>query len=250
MGVLAADHVIRPAEKFQEAVSLAASLVEERPQRIVTFGIKPTYPATIFGYIERGEQLRPQVYRVSQFREKPPANVAEEYLAAGQFYWNSGMFVWKAATILSALEQRQPESMSRLKSIVAAAESPDFNAVFNREFAAIKGISIDYAVMENAREVAMVEASFDWDDLGTWQAVARQSQADAEGNTIAGRHVGINTANSIIRADDQHLIATVGVSDLIVVHTPDATLVANRHDEESVRRIVKMLEERGWTEYL
>ncbi len=250
MVVLAADHVIRPAEKFQEAVSLAASLVEERPQRIVTFGIKPTYPATIFGYIERGEQLRPQVYQVSQFREKPPANVAEEYLAAGRFYWNSGMFVWKAATILSALDQRQPETISRLKAIVAAAERPDFNTVFNHEFAAIKGISIDYAVMENAKEVAMVEASFDWDDLGTWQAVARQSPADAQGNTIAGRHVGMSTANSIIRTDDQHLIATVGVSDLIVVHTPDATLVANRHDEESVRRIVKLLEERGWTEYL
>ena len=196
------------------------------------------------------EQQRPQVYRVSQFREKPPANVAEEYLAAGRFYWNSGMFVWKAATILSALEERQPETISRLKAIVAAAESPDFNTVFNHEFAAIKGISIDYAVMENAKEVAMVEAFFDWDDLGTWQAVARQAPADAQGNTIAGRHVGINTANSIIRTDDQHLIATVGVNDLIVVHTPDATLVANRHDEESVRRIVKLLEERGWTEYL
>jgi mannose-1-phosphate guanylyltransferase len=293
MVVLAADHVIRPAEKFQEAVSLAASLVEERPERIVTFGIKPTYPATIFGYIQRGEPLEkaeerqkaegrrqkggqesgvrsqesgspahlftrspahllthPSAYHVAQFREKPPANVAEEYVASGRFYWNSGMFVWKAATILAALEERQSETISRLKAIVAAAETPDFNAVFNREFAAIKGISIDYAVMENAKEVAMVEASFDWDDLGTWQAVARQSPADAQGNTIAGRHIGISTANSIIRADDQHLIATVGVSDLIVVHTPDATLVANRHDEESVRRIVKMLEERGWTEYL
>lgn len=276
MVVLAADHVIRPAEKFQAAVSLAASLVDESPLRIVTFGIKPTYAATIFGYIERGEEL-PEAeerqkaegrrlkadishspfptphsfaYRVAQFREKPPADVAAEYLASGRFYWNSGMFVWKAATIVAALEERQPEMMSRLKAIVAAAGRPDFNDVFNREFAAIKGISIDYAVMEHAKEVAMVEANFDWDDLGTWQAVARQSSADAEGNTIAGRHVGMNTTNSIIRTDDKHLIATVGVSDLIVVHTPDATLVANRHDEELVRRIVKLLEERGWTEYL
>jgi mannose-1-phosphate guanylyltransferase len=297
MVVLAADHVIRPAEKFQEAVSLAASLVQERPRRIVTFGIKPTYPATIFGYIERGEPLEkaeerqkaegrrqkggqesgvgsqelkspahpftrspahlltcspahPPTYHVAQFREKPPADIAEEYVASGRFYWNSGMFVWKAATILSALEERQPETISRLKTIVAAAGRPDFSEVFNREFAAIKGISIDYAVMEHAQEVAMVEAAFDWDDLGTWQAVARQSPADADGNTIAGRHVGMSTANSIIRTDEQHLIATVGVNDLIVVHTPDATLVANRHDEESVRRIVKLLEERGWMEYL
>jgi mannose-1-phosphate guanylyltransferase len=279
MVVLAADHVIHPAENFQAALSFAESLIHEHPGRIVTFGIKPTYPATIFGYIERGEQLalpphpsplpggegtgkNPpltgekgqgqglRAFHVVQFREKPPAGVATEYLTTGRFYWNSGMFVWQAATILSALDQRQSEMMSRLRSIVDATARPNFNDVFAHEFATIKGISIDYAVMEHARDVVVVEAPFDWDDLGTWQAVTRQSQADAEGNTIAGRHVGINTSNSIIRTDGEHLVATVGVSDLIIVHTPDATLVANRHDEESVRRIVKLLEERGWTEYL
>ncbi len=104
--------------------------------------------------------------------------------------------------------------------------------------------------MEHAKDVAVIEAPFVWDDVGTWQAAARLAKADADGNTIAGRHLGIGTKGSIIRSDDNHLIATVGVSDLIVVHTPDATLVANRHDEESIRRIVKILEERGWTEYL
>jgi mannose-1-phosphate guanylyltransferase len=233
--------------------------VDDRPGRIVTFGIKPTYAATTFGYIERGEALQgnPQAaasdiraYQVSRFREKPPAAVAQEYLESGRFYWNSGIFVWKAATILSALRERQPEMLARLQAIVDAWDRPDAQEVFAREFAAIKGISIDYAVMEQAKDVVVIEAPFAWDDVGTWQAVSRLAPADAEGNTIAGRHLGIDTKGSIIRTDEKHLVATVGVSDLIVVHTPDATLVANRLDEESIRKIVKLLEERGWTEYL
>ena len=279
MAVLAADHVIEPAEKFREALKAAAELVEKQPQRIVTFGIKPTYPATAFGYIERGEPLSKaegggrnaegrrqnealesplhpftpsplQVFHVSRFREKPPANVAEEYLASGRFYWNSGMFVWKAATIIDALRQRQPEMLAQLQTIVESHGKPNFNDVFTREFAAIKGISIDYAVMEHAKEIVVIEAPFAWDDVGTWQAAARLATADAEGNVVVGRHLGIDTKGSIIRTDDNHLVATVGVSDLIIVHTPDATLVANRRDEESIRRIVKLLEEHGWTGYL
>ncbi len=137
MAVLPADQVIEPAEKFQQALKVAASLVDEVPQRIVTFGIKPTYPATTFGYIERGEPLAGtskylSVYMVSRFREKPPANIAEEYVASGRFYWNSGMFVWKAATIIEALRQRQPEMLMRLRTIVDAHGRPNFNQVFAR----------------------------------------------------------------------------------------------------------------------
>jgi mannose-1-phosphate guanylyltransferase len=273
MAVLPADHVIQPAEKFQQALVTAAALVEENPQRIVTFGIKPIYPATTFGYIERGEQLKAdnvrqaqhphpsplpkgegsgelQAYHVSAFREKPPAEVAQQYVASGRFYWNSGMFVWKAATIIAALGERQPEMLARLQIIVDSWNKPNAQEVFSQEFAAIKGISIDYAVMEHAAEVAVIEAPFTWDDVGAWQAVARLVGTDAEGNTISGRHLGVNTQRCIVRSGENHLVATVGVQDLIVVHTPDATLVANRHDEEAIRKIVKLLEERGWTEYL
>jgi mannose-1-phosphate guanylyltransferase len=271
MVVLPADQVIQPDDQFQQALLTAAAVVDDQPQRIVTFGIKPIYPATTFGYVERGEQLKIDVrsirnphpsplpkgegielhaYHVSHFREKPPADVAKQYLASGRFYWNSGIFVWKAATIVAALQQRQPEMVARLRTIVEAWDSANRQEVFTREFAAIKGISIDYAVMEQAANVAVIEAPFTWDDVGTWQAVARLAGTDTEGNTVAGRHVGIDTHRSIIRSDEKHLVATVGVNDLIVVHTPDATLVANRHDEESIRRIVKLLEERGWAEYL
>jgi mannose-1-phosphate guanylyltransferase len=256
MAVMPADQVIDPAVKFQEAIRAAAGIVEGQPQRIVTFGIKPTHAATTFGYIERADKQGPpqgsclDVYRVDRFREKPPADVAKEYVESGRFYWNSGIFVWKAATIVAALEERQPEMVARLRRIVAAWEQPNRDEVFLREFAAIRGISIDYAVMEHAKDVAVIESPFTWDDVGTWQAVARLVGADAEGNTISGRHLAIDTHGSIIRTSEDHLVATVGIDDLIVVHTPDATLVAKRHDEEAIRKVVKMIEERGWTAHL
>lgn len=250
MIVMPSDHAIEPVAAFQAALQQAAALVNADPQQIVTFGIKPTYPAEGFGYIERAEAIGPGVYRVARFREKPPAAVAEQYLKAGTFYWNSGIFVWKAATILAALEKHQPEMYGHLQTIAAAASQPDFQSVFEREFAAIRGVSIDYAVMEKADKVAVIEAPFVWDDVGSWHAIARHRGVDAEGNTIAGKHLGLHTGNCIIRSDDDHLIVTLGLKDCIVVHTPDATLVADRRDEESIRKIVKLLEERGWTQYL
>lgn len=262
MAVLPADHVIRPDEVFRAALRLAVEIVDgalATPSSpagcIVTFGIRPTYPAETFGYIERGEHLAggvlsPPVYRVQQFREKPKIDVAREYLASGDYYWNSGIFVWKARTILDALAQYQGEMYEHLKRIDDAWETPQRQAVLEREYAAIRGISIDYAVMEHAREILVVEAPFDWDDVGNWQSLARLRGADAEGNTISAKHLGLNTSGCIIRGSDDHLIVTLGLKDCIVVQTPDATLVANKHDEEALRQVVKLLEERGWKEYL
>lgn len=265
MAVMPADHVIHPAEKFRAAIQQAAALVEASPNRIVTFGIRPTYPAEIFGYIHRGVKLefeskraRPSptpvpaapTYTVKQFREKPNAAIAKKYVDSGEYYWNSGIFVWRAATILNALRQRQPEMLKYLEAIVAAWDEKDGKTVFEREFAAIKPISIDYAVMEHATEVAVIEAPYEWDDLGSWQSLARLTGTDANGNTIIGRHVGVSTSGTIVRTDDNHLIVTLGLKDCIVVHTPNATLVANKHDEEQIRQVVKQLEELGWTDYL
>jgi mannose-1-phosphate guanylyltransferase len=251
LAVMPSDHVISPAATFQQAILQAARLVEREPNRIVTFGIRPTYPAESFGYIERGAALgQPGVFAVARFREKPPLAVAKEYLAAGNFYWNSGIFVWKARTILDALQRHQPEMYRRLEAIASADGTAEFGKTFAHEFAAIRGVSIDYAVMEKATNVAVIEAPFEWDDVGSWQAIARLRGTDAEGNTITGKHLGLNTSGAIVRTSDDHLIVTLGLTDCIIVHTPDATLVANRRDEESVRKIVKLLAERGWTEYL
>ena len=255
MAVMPSDHVIRPAETFRDAIRQGAALVEASPGRLVTFGVPPSYPAESFGYIERGDLLAEphgdaRAFAVKQFREKPPASVAREYLQAGTFLWNAGIFVWKAATILKALREHAGETLDRLERIAESWGSPVGPEVFREEFAAIKGISIDYAVLERAADVAVIEASFAWDDLGSWSAVARQLGGDAEGNTVIGRHLGIDTAGSIVRSEDGHLVVTMGLTDMLVVHTPDATLVAERSREEAVRQVVKQLESKGWHEYL
>ncbi|MFM7206429.1 MAG: mannose-1-phosphate guanylyltransferase [Planctomycetaceae bacterium] len=255
MAVMPSDHVIRPIADFQRAIGQAAAMVDRHPGRLVTFGVRPTYPAESFGYIQQGSRLptgpgEAAAHAVARFKEKPPATVAAEYLAAGTYLWNAGIFVWKADTIIAALDTRQPETMAHLRRIAAAWDGPDRERVFAEEFAAIKGISIDYAVLEHATDVAVIEAPFGWDDLGGWSAAARQRGADAAGNTAIGRHLGIDTSGTIVHTDDRHLVVTLGLKDILVVHTPDATLVADRAHEEGVRRVVAELENRGWSEYL
>jgi mannose-1-phosphate guanylyltransferase len=260
MAVMPSDHVIGPDSAFQQAIEFAAALVAESPTRIVTFGIKPTYPAEIFGYIERGELLDTAAaaafkslapaYQVRQFREKPKAEVAKGYVESGSFYWNSGIFVWRAATILQALREHQPEMFEHLQRISEAFGEPSYQTVLEHEFAAIRGVSIDYAVMEHATDVAVIEAPYRWDDVGSWQALARLHGSDENGNTIIGKHLGVHTSGTIVRGSADHLIVTLGLKDCVVVHTPDATLVANKHDEESIRQVVKLLQEKGWVQYL
>lgn len=255
MAVMPADHVIQATDKFQQAIRQAAALVEQAPDRIVTFGIRPTYPAEIFGYIERADALptasgEATAYQVAQFREKPDAVTAQGYLDSGDFYWNAGIFVWKAAKILRELEERQPEMFRHLQAISDAAGTDQYADVLRKEFAAIKGVSIDYAVMEHATDVVVIESPFDWDDVGNWPSLARLQGTDDDGNTIVAKHLGIDTSGCIIRGESDHLITTLDIKDCIVVQTPDATLVANRRSEESIRQLVKLIEENGWQEYL
>jgi mannose-1-phosphate guanylyltransferase len=251
MLVSPADHVIQPAAAFQEAVRAAVNIVEQRPDCLVTFGIKPTYPAATYGYIERGEPLDTNTaaaYRVQQFREKPSVETAEQFLASGNFYWNAGIFVWRAATILAALRKLEPDMQQHLQAIVESADSPSFAAVLQEHFTAIDGKSIDYAVLENHDDVVVVEAPFEWDDVGNWQSLARTRGTDDQGNTLLGRQLALGTRD--VCTDDQHLVVTVGLRDCLVVHTPDATLVADKNDEEAMRDIVQRLKELGWKEYL
>jgi mannose-1-phosphate guanylyltransferase len=283
MVVMPADHLIQPTVAFQEAISQAVAIVAAKPQTLVTFGIQPTYPAETFGYIERGEGagdrsretgIRDQrtedrgqrtgagtthhsplsthspSYSVVRFREKPARSVAEEYLASGKFYWNSGIFVWRARTILDALARYEPEIAAHIDAIGESLGQHHFTATLDREFSAIRGKSIDYAVMERHQPVVVIEAPFQWDDVGSWQALTRSQGADADGNTAIGKHLGIRTSGSIIYTSGEHLVVTLGLNNTIVVHTPDATLVADKSQEEAIREVVKELEARGWREYL
>jgi mannose-1-phosphate guanylyltransferase len=286
MAVLPADQVIAPQEAFQETLRAAAALVEEDPRRLVTFGIKPHYPSTGFGYIERGEGIgdwglgigdrdpgvsrnppasnpqspipnpsshrHPTAYRVARFHEKPQRAVAERYVAAGTYYWNSGMFVWKARTILDALRRHQPAIAAGLERIAEACDRPNFVEVLEGEFAAMPKISIDYAVMEHAEEAIVLEAPFAWDDVGGWLAWARYAGADEHDNrTDAARHVEINAGGNVVLATEAgRVVVLAGVKDLVVIVTPDAVLVADKHDEASIAAVTKELKARGWEEYL
>ncbi|HET6328525.1 MAG TPA: mannose-1-phosphate guanylyltransferase [Planctomycetaceae bacterium] len=251
MLVMPADHRIERADLFRQAVERAVAIVEREPA-LVLFGIRPSYPSVSFGYFERGTALpgAEGAFRVASFREKPDRAKAEEFVAAGRFFWNSGIFVWKASTILDALKQFEPAVFDGLSRLRPHLGNAGWDHALAAEFPGIKSISIDYGVLERADNVMMIEAPFDWDDVGSWQALGRQSQPDGEGNSAQGLFCGVDSRDCIIRTTRDHLVATIGMSDCIVVHTPDATLVARKDDEESIRRLVQTLRERGYERFL
>lgn len=252
MLVMPADHVVRPAEAFRAASASAVSLVEQDPKRFVLFGISPTYPATGFGYIERGAQLTgaDHAYQVAAFREKPDRDTAEAYVRGGRFYWNCGIFVWRADRILSAIARYEPEIHQGLARIADSLGNADAAKVLDAEYAAMKALSVDYAVLEHADNVCVIEAPFQWDDLGSWRALPALLGEDEHGNTVDALHLGMQTSGCTIRGAGDHLIATTGVKDLIIVHTPDATLVARKGDEDAIRKLVEKLTELGYDGYL
>ncbi len=260
MVVISADHVIQPTEAFQNSILQGVDLVDTHPQQIITYGIRPSYAAETFGYIQRGTEIqRPDgwphtgwipTFQVEKFREKPDATTAAKYLSSGNYDWNSGIFLWKAKTILDALATHQPTMLAHLRTIVEAWGSQHRQESFEREFHSIEGISTDYAIMEHATDVAVIQAPYHWDDLGGWQSLSRLVGSDDDGNTLIGRHLAMSTSGTIVKSSEDHLVVTLGLKDCIVVHTPDATLVANKHDEESIRVVVRELEARGWREYL
>ncbi|MEM6471479.1 MAG: mannose-1-phosphate guanylyltransferase [Planctomycetota bacterium] len=254
MAVMPSDHVISTDQQFCDAIAAGAKLVEEDPSRIVTYGIKPTYPAESFGYIQRRDPIDAgggtSAFSVERFREKPDQATAEEYLRSGDFYWNGGIFLWKASTILEALRHSQPKMFEHLTRIADAVPTDSFSEVLEREFNAIEGTSIDYAVMESYPNVVVIEAPFNWDDVGSWQSLGRLHPSDQNHNTIVGDHVGIDTTGTIVYSDADHTVVTIDVHDLIVVQTKDATLVAPKAAEERVREAVKQLESTGRIERL
>ena len=254
MVVMPADHVIEPVQEFRRAAHVAARMAEEHPSALVTFGIPPTFPATGYGYIHRGPEVANRqgiaVYRVQAFREKPNHDTAERFVASGEYYWNSGIFVWKAATILEALRERQPKLAAAVQRIAEAWATPRRAEVLPREYEGLDRISIDFAVMENAKEVLVVQAPYRWDDVGSWLALERMHPQDADGNTVLANHCGLKTRGCVIVADPDHLVATVGVNDLLIIQDGNATLVADRREEGAIKKLVERLREKGLEKYL
>jgi mannose-1-phosphate guanylyltransferase len=250
--VFTADHVIEPQDTFRQRVDVGFKLVEQDPTRLVTFSIKPTYAATGFGYIERGSPINEKwsagAFQVARYVEKPNLARAQAYLASGMFSWNSGMFVWKASTVLDCIRRFKPESYEGLMKIQAAWGTPTQNAVLNEVYPTLPKISVDYAIMEPAStdkqvHVCTVEMDLQWLDVGSWPAYGETLTPDADGNRRGGvltadNSVIINSKNNlVVTSDPAHTVSLLGCDNLIVVHTPDATLVMPRDKAEDLKLV-------------
>lgn len=240
--VLPADHLVRDSDAFSDAVRQAQALAEQG--WLVTFGIRPSHPETGFGYIHAGAHIEgSRGAAIEAFVEKPDRARAEAYLAAGNYYWNSGMFCFAAGAFIGELEQAAPEVLRAARACLAA--SPDFDAegalYFEREsFLKQPDISVDYAVMERARRAAVVPAGFDWSDIGSWKAISELEEADEAGNRVSGQAIVVDSRDCYIQGEGR-VIAAVGVRDLVIVDTGDAVLVADRERAQQVRSVVDQL---------
>lgn len=253
VGVFTADHVIEPPGVFRETVARGYEAAAFRDDLLVTFGVRPTFAGTGYGYLELGEPIEGGGRRVTAFREKPDAKRAAEWLAAGpdRYLWNSGMFVWRATALLKCIRAYRPDSAAALERAAAEWGSPEWPDVLAAVYASLPKISVDYAVMEPAsRDPAVTVATFrldlDWIDVGSWAAVLRVQPRDEQGNACpAGRAELMDCRNTLAMSDDpSHLIVAIGCEGLVIVHTPDATLVCPAERAEEVRELHRRVMER------
>ena len=244
MVVLPADHLIQDVPGFQRTLRIAADAAEETGE-LVTIGIKPTWACPGFGYIEQGPAIQvrglatnPAVSEVVRFREKPNAELAETFLRQGNFRWNAGMFIWSVHAILAAFNRHAPELGEFVGKLHAGGA---FSTLLRECFPRLPKISVDYAILEKAHRVLVVEAGFDWDDVGSWTAAAKYLATDDAGNQCNCGVKSIESSNNLVFTNQPGTIALLGVSDLIVVQTGDALLVCNRHEAEKIKQLVALM---------
>jgi mannose-1-phosphate guanylyltransferase len=244
MAVLPADSYIKDTEGYRRVVGDALKLAATQ-DALVTIGIKPTGPHTGYGYIQVGEEIFnksvTKFWKARRFVEKPDQKKAEEFLASGDYRWNAGMFVWSFHAIAEAFEQYQPALWDACLRIQKAAGTKSFVRVLGREYAKMEKIAVDYAIMEKAKNVVVANGDFDWDDVGDWPAIGRHYAKDSGGNVARGEFVEIDSTDCIVLSDQKHLVATVGVKDLVIVYTEDATLICHKDQAQKVRDVVKKL---------
>ena len=253
MLVLPADHVIKEDSRFQASVSLATQLADDG--HLVTFGVKPIRPETGYGYIQPNRRIRLGSRRslighpVARFVEKPDAPTAQRYLRSGNYYWNSGMFVWRASVILDELARHQPALMRSVKALASKATPNSVSEEFARAYKQLPSISIDHGVMERSSRAAVIPVAFTWSDVGNWSSLEEVAPLDRAGNVVSGKVVDFDSRNSVLYAD-QRVVATIGLSDMIVVDTADATLVCPKSRAQDVKQVVELLKKQGAPEHL
>ena len=241
--VLTADHIIRPQDEFAKCLDIGFSLVEEDAARFVTFGITPTFPATGYGYVELGETICDGARICKRFVEKPDKQTAEEYIASGNFAWNSGMFIFHAGSFLSALERLQPKSYADIKRIADAWGTDTQQRVLSEVYPSLPKISVDYGMMEPASSddaitLCTVPMAVQWLDVGSWPSYGDTLKADSNGNKSDTKSLHLDSNNVLcVSSDKSHTITTIGCEDLVIVHTDDATLVFPASEAQRVKEM-------------
>jgi mannose-1-phosphate guanylyltransferase len=254
MMVLTADHVITGVPQFQRVLSAASQAAGQG--YLVTLGIQPSSPFTGYGYIHRGDSLGEiggfPLFRLERFTEKPDRETARQMLASGEYSWNSGMFVWRVDLILDEFRRQMPEFYTQLAEVEAALGKPEYIAVLGRIWPQVTKQSIDYGVMEGAHGAAVFPVDIGWYDIGSWTSLLDLLPADADGNTIIGSTLGIDTHNTLIYCGGSsgRLIATIGVEDLVIVDTEDALLICPKAREQEVKEVVNRLEKENLVTWL
>ena len=252
LAVLPADHAIKPVAEFQRALRAGAAAAAQ-PGALVTFGVPPAGPATGYGYIRRGARAGTHeglaCHAVAQFTEKPSAARAAEFLATGEYLWNSGIFVWRAATLLAEVRAHLPELHEGLRAMLAHLGTPRFQGAVDRAYPGLPNVAVDVGILEKARGVLVLEAPFHWSDVGSWKSLYEELERDGHGNATVFPEGGVLLAEQargvLAYSSEPQVIAVLGLEDVVVVRTPDAVLVAHRDRSEDVKRFVDALKARG-----
>jgi mannose-1-phosphate guanylyltransferase/mannose-6-phosphate isomerase len=240
--VLPADHAIDDHSTFTANLSRAMEVAARDPV-LLTFGIRPSGPDTNFGYIRTGEAIAERLHRVARFTEKPDLERAREWVASGRYFWNSGIFVWRSGVFLDALAASRPALAGPLRTLARHASLGEFEHGLAEVFPSLESISVDYAVLEHAPNVLMLEAAFDWDDLGSWGAWARRQPRDDRGNVTHGQALALECDGCVV-VGDGGLAAALGLKDMVVVHVQGATLVCRLSDSDQVRKVSEAVRRR------
>ena len=248
MVVLPADHIIKDEERFRAHLDIAIRAAQSG--KLVTFGIQPTRPDTGFGYIKTHQSADARVYDVERFTEKPDLATAERFIKEGNYYWNSGMFVWRASVILAEIQRYLPAVHQVVQTILAEnSAGATFQQAVEKHFAAMPSISIDYGVLERSDCVSLIPCDIGWNDVGSWQAVHEISPKDDNGNALQGNVIAVDCRNNLVRAE-KRLVATIGIEDLCVIETADAVLISKNDQTQRVREVVDELHRRGANEHI
>ncbi|MEX1029326.1 MAG: mannose-1-phosphate guanylyltransferase [Paenibacillaceae bacterium] len=252
MVVLPSDHIIQNEQGFIQILQTAVQIASN-DHNIVTLGISPTYPETGYGYIESSEEVQQindlEVHKVTKFVEKPDVKTAQEYLNSGNYFWNSGIFIWKTSVIRACIKEFMPDMHDVLETMKAGFELGNAKEIIRNEFYKMPDQSIDYGIMEKADNIYVIPCLFGWDDVGSWTALERINDLDENGNVIRGNILNLDTKGCIIESNGK-LIATLGISDLIIVETEDVTLICSKDKAQELKSLIKELKIQKLEQYL